>query len=375
MNQFDGCGDGVSFFLCYWVFPWAATKSRKPPGASAARTTLDGGKGARDLWERWDESSLLGGCELLLHKESKFQVNVWRESFHKSPYHRCVTTPHHLACGSIDNKNTLAKVCTNVYRSQIFTHHPKDWDLFPQGNLRQLRSQEMPWSLGDIQLYASSCSWRMWHKKRIMVPKWKRLSRFPGEWLLRSLRSCRWASRFWQHSFKLRFLCCTSTSLNFSIKRWPHISMIPFGTFWWKRNVRLYPMSTKLITLGPSCSHYKVNIFYLTWQIFWMWCPLLQNFVLQWLKTKKLKRQKIMFYTWKSFLFIEQNFCSVNYETSFSGRIQHLQGIGFLQGTSVTHLATSSTKCLIFFAIICDLRRKKITFPCWTYFFFRILDL
>ena len=157
MNQFDGCGDGVSFFLCYWVFPWAATKSRKPPGASAARTTLDGGKGARDLWERWDESSLLGGCELLLHKESKFQVNVWRESFHKSPYHRCVTTPHHLACGNIDNRNTLAKVCTNVYRSQIFTHHPKDWDLFPQGNLRQLRSQEMPWSLGDIQLYASSC--------------------------------------------------------------------------------------------------------------------------------------------------------------------------------------------------------------------------
>ena len=176
-------------------------------GASATRTTLDGGKGGRDLWERWDEGSLLWGYNLHMDPKGKLQVSVWQESFHKSPYHRCVTTPHHLACGSIENRNTLAKVCTNVYRSQIFTHHPKDWDLFPQGNLRQLRSQEMPWSLGDIQLYARSSFGRVWNRESIYVYRWQELSGFSREHLLCHLCNWNWWApiTFWMSSFEVCF--------------------------------------------------------------------------------------------------------------------------------------------------------------------------
>ena len=55
------------------------------PGASGVWTALWAWKGGRDLRECWDESALLGGWQLLLHKECKLQASVQWEWF--NPHH------------------------------------------------------------------------------------------------------------------------------------------------------------------------------------------------------------------------------------------------------------------------------------------------
>ena len=73
-----------------------------------------------------------------------------------------------------------------------FLYLPFGFHPFPLGDLWHQRSQEMPWSLGNVQLYAQSCFWRVWNKEWILVCRWQELSGFPREHVLCNLRKCYW---------------------------------------------------------------------------------------------------------------------------------------------------------------------------------------
>ena len=88
---------------------WSANKS-KMPGASAAWRADGAGEGGRDLWEGWDEGSLLRGWNLRC-EQRWFKVNVV-DSRSSTTSHiplRCVVTQHNMGCGTL-TKNTLTKV-------------------------------------------------------------------------------------------------------------------------------------------------------------------------------------------------------------------------------------------------------------------------
>ena len=81
------------------------------PGASGVRWADGAWQGGRDLWEGWDESSLLGGRNLQ-REQGWFKVNVVdsRSSSTSNIPLRCVVTQHNMGCGRYDLANTLTKV-------------------------------------------------------------------------------------------------------------------------------------------------------------------------------------------------------------------------------------------------------------------------
>ena len=123
------------------------------------------------------------------------------QSDFQSPYQRCVTTEHNLGCGTDGSKNTLAKVNNRASPTKF---HASAIPLmsFPQGNLWRQWSQEMSWSLGDIQLYARSSFGRVWNRESIYVYRWQELSGFSREHLLCHLCNWNWWApvTFWMHS-------------------------------------------------------------------------------------------------------------------------------------------------------------------------------
>ena len=158
------------------------------PGASGAWGVDGAWQGGRDLWEGWDESSLLGGRNLQC-EQRWFKVNVVDSRFSSTSHipRRCVVTQHNMGCGYPNSKNTLTKVF--VFHMKVcYTHAymPKTMRSL-KGTLWRPWSQEMPWALGSVQLLSKPDSWRVWGQERILVYAWQGPEGIPRKRILRPL--------------------------------------------------------------------------------------------------------------------------------------------------------------------------------------------